>query len=83
MSGRQQDGSASCFSALIESVEIGQQLEATCYVAIELPVAHRVLLRHQPPELSVQAILRYDAVHLLALVFLLFVCSRSNISMSE
>ncbi len=64
--------------APMESVETGDQLEATCYVAIELPITHRILLRHEPPELAIQAVLLYDAVHLLALVLLLLVCSCIN-----
>ena len=47
----------------------------TCNVSVEFPISDRVLLSNQPPELSIQPMLLDDAVHLLALILLLFVCN--------
>ena len=55
-------------------------IRPTCNVAVELPIAHRVLLGYKPSELAIQLVILDDAVHLVALILLLLVCRQQPLT---
>ena len=55
--------------------DTGLQNSPTCNEAVDLAIAHGILLGDQPPEFPVEVVLLDDVVHLGALILLLLVCT--------